>query len=322
MAFVGDPAWHGLGKRVPLDVGVEEMIVAAGLDWRVWLQPAPGAERDQNTGNHDRNLVMRRPLGSESEPVALGWVGHTYEPLQNMEAFRFFEPFLEREWAHFETAGALGRGEVVWVLARLQDEILVAGGDEVRRYLLLSNSHDGSSAVTVRFTCVRVVCQNTLVLARRRSTSAAVCSIRHTRNLQENLRLEQAAKLKDLAESVFTTAQKLFSQMAVLHMSNAETVEYLERLFPRTKNQKKDGNEPLRWRRVRTILGDESVTPPDTRQTLWGLYNAVVRDEDFRRTRESAPSARLRRIWFGSGSQLKLRALDAARTLVEVSSLT
>ena len=321
MAFVGDPAWHGLGTEVPPGIGTDGMIVAAGLDWEVWLQPAPGAECDESTGKHDRNLVMRKPLGSETEDVALGWVGQKYEALQNREAFRFFEPFLERGWARFETAGALGRGEVVWVLARLSDEIMIGHGDEIRRYLLLSNSHDGSSAVTVRFTCVRVVCQNTLILSHGKSSSTAAASIHHTRNLQENLRLEQAAKLMDLAESVFDKAHDLFGHMVERRMGNGETEKYLERLFPRTKNQKEKGAEPLRWHRVRTILADTSVTPLDTRDTLWGLYNAVVRDEDFRATRESTPSARLRRIWFGNGSQLKLRALELARKLMETNLL-
>ena len=320
MAFVGDPAWHGLGTKVPHDVGVDDMIVAAGLDWKVWLQPAPGAERDPRTRNYDRNLVMRRPLDGETASVALGWVGHKYEPLQNKEAFRFFEPFLEKKWACFETAGALGRGELVWVLARLQGEICVGQRDKIHRYLLLSNSHDGSSAVTVRFTCVRVVCQNTLILAHRRGASTAVASIHHTRNLQENLRQEQAAKLMEIAESVFDKADSIFNKMAKRRLGDGETEEYLDRLFPRTENQKRESSEPLRWCRVRSILDDISVTPPDTRDTLWGLYNAVVRDEDFRSTRESVSSARLGRIWFGNGSQLKLQALGVARDLVEQPS--
>ena len=139
--------------------GVAEMIVAAGLDCRVWKRHAPGAAYDERTGKHDRYLVMREPTGSETEDALLGMVGREYEPLNNIDAFRFFEPFLGRGWAQFETAGALGRGERVWVLARLQNEILVGGQDEIHRYLLLSNSHDGSSAVSVRLPafvwCVR-----------------------------------------------------------------------------------------------------------------------------------------------------------------------
>lgn len=330
MAYVGDPPWHGLGKEVPHGVGVEEMIVAAGLDWGVWLQPAPGALIDPRSGKHDRNLVMRRPVDSwETENVALGWVGHRYEPLQNMDAFRFFEPFVEREWAHFETAGALGRGEVVWVLARLRKDINVGAGesDKIGRYLLLSNSHNGSSAVSVRFTCVRVVCQNTLILSSARGRSKSAVSIPHTRRVHANLRIEQANKLKEMADTVFGGASVLFNEMAKRIMTLPETEQYLEALYPRTKKQKKDGDVPLSWSRVFSVLEDHTVTPRATRNTVWGLYNAVVRDEDFRLPHASTTgastrgarlrqSARLSRIWFGNGSQLKLRALGEARRLV------
>ena len=322
MAFVGEPPWHGLGKEAPPDADVAEMIAAAGLDWRVWLQPAPGVPYDPRTETHDRYLVMRPALGSETSNVALGWVGPAYQPLQNIDAFRFFEPFLERGWANLETAGALGRGELVWVQARLKDDINIGENDSLRRYILVSNSHDGSRAVTVRFTCVRVVCQNTLTLAHGNRSSMAVASVRHTRNLRENLRFEQASKLKEVADTVFGKAERLFGGMAAYSMSAEKTEDYLEGLFPRTETQKSKGKKPRRWKRVETILNDDQVTPGQTRNTLWGLYNAVVRDEDFRRsTQEAGPAARLRRVWFGKGSQLKLRALESAQKLVSDSKL-
>jgi len=320
MAFVGKPAWHGLGVKVDPDIGVADMIVAAGLDWRVWKRPAPGAY-DVHTNTYARYLVMREPCGEETEDALLGVVGRKYTPLQNVEAFRFFEPFLERGWARFETAGALGRGEVVWVLARLRDDIRVGDSDKIKRYLLLSNSHDGSSAVTVRFTCVRVVCENTLILSHTKGASGGVASIHHTRNLQTRIRLEQTAKLMELADSVFGQAHRLFASMAERRLTAGETEEYLDRLFPRSENQKEEGTEPVRWRRVSAALRNESVTPRETFHTLWGLYNAVVHEEDFRATTEREPTSRLRRIWFGRGSQLKLRALDLARRLVETNSL-
>ena len=64
---------------------------------------------------------MRRPVGNEKNEVALGMVGSGYEPLQNTEAFKFFEPFIEGKYAEFHTAGALGNGERVWVLVKLND---------------------------------------------------------------------------------------------------------------------------------------------------------------------------------------------------------
>ena len=78
--------------------------------------------------------------------------------------------------------------------------------------------------------------------------------------------------------------------------------------------------EPERWARIKDILDDEAVTPRETRGTLWALYNAVVRDEDFRDTREATPDARLERVWFGRGQNLKLKALALARRQLQAAA--
>lgn len=322
IAFAGLPAWHGLGTEVERGAGVEEMITAANLDWRVRKDPAPGAWRFPDSSEYDRYLVRRECEDPETEDPLLGVVGRDYTVLQNIEAFRFFEPFLERGWASFETAGALGRGERVWVLARLQDDIRIVEDDVVHRYLLLSNSHDGSSAVSVRFTCVRVVCQNTLILSSRGGKKTSEVLIPHTPSLTTRLASEQANKLKETAEQAFEGAWEHFGRMASRRVSERETEKYLERLFPRTDRQKQLGEYPLRWHRVFAVLDDDTVTPARTRDTVWGLYNAVVREEDFRETRgREPPDARLRRIWFGRGSRLKLKALTLAQTLFRPPAL-
>ncbi|MGH2856159.1 MAG: DUF932 domain-containing protein [Solirubrobacteraceae bacterium] len=80
--------------------------------------------------------------------------------MQNVDAFRFVDQLLGSS-LHFETAGSLHGGRRVWVLATLPDHIRV-GGDDVRPYLLLMNSHDGSTSILAATTPVRTVCQNTL----------------------------------------------------------------------------------------------------------------------------------------------------------------
>jgi phage/plasmid-like protein (TIGR03299 family) len=299
IAFVGEAPWHGLGKRVPESVTVEELCRAAGLNWSVQKEPAPGARIiNSSKALYDRYLVVRDPVAGERSKVVLGLVTGSYEVLQNAEAFAFFRPFIESGFATFHTAGALGNGERVWVLAKLNGQISIRAGDLIDRFLLLSNVHDGSGAVSVRFTPIRVVCQNTLNLAMEKGASAI--SIRHTRNLTQNLGNAQARELHLLIDKVFADATKLFIAMAQLKLSAGQFDEYLER-----------------WHRVFEILGDGSVTPEGTEETLWGLYNAVVRDEDYRVTRQTSSGSRLNRVWFGSGSDLKLKALAIGREFLE-----
>ena len=194
---------------------------------------------------------------------------------------------------------------------KLNERIVIGNDDIVDRFLLLSNSHDGKGAVTIRFTPIRVVCQNTLNFAMK-GGSAAI-SVRHTRNIARHLAAAQADELKRMIEKVFRDAETLFGKMALETLNAGRTEEVLEILFPRTERQKKEGLEPERWGRIKHILEDGTVTPRKTRNTLWALYNAITRDEDYRKSREASSEARLERVWFGTGNDLKIKALTVCR---------
>lgn len=116
------------------------MIRAAGLDWEVELLPARGAREINRKGEFSRYEVVRvpRPNTTENE-VLLGVVGRRYQPLQNVEAFEFFDPIVGEDKAYFETAGALGEGERIWVMAKMPQAMEIVRGDECFKYLLLSN---------------------------------------------------------------------------------------------------------------------------------------------------------------------------------------
>src|SRR5208282_3371575 len=109
-------------------------------------------------------------------------------------------------------------------------------------------------------------------------------------------------------------AAALFGKMAERTVSPEQSEDLLGVVFPRTNKKK----EPERWSRIKKILEDSQVTPPETKNTLWALYNAIARDEDYRDTRESSPEGRLNRVWFGSGSELKLKAFAASRDFLRV----
>jgi phage/plasmid-like protein (TIGR03299 family) len=311
MAWVEERPWHNLGVKVPASVPAEQMIGAAGLAWKVELEPAQGARLiRRHPETYDRCLIMREPLDSEQDAVVLGMVSGRYKPLQNAEAFEFFEPFIGNGWATFETAGALGKGERVWVLAKLSGQIEVIPGDTVDRYLLLSNTHDGKGAVSIRFTPIRVVCQNTLNWAEEGGVS--VLRVRHSRRIAEHLKKAQAIELKQIVEKVFSEAETLFGNMAAREIEIKDEDQILEALYPRTERQKRLDEEPERWALVHSVLENERLTPPATRKTLWGFYNAIVRTEDYRDSRQDG-SGRLERVWFGSGHDLKVKALNLAR---------
>src|SRR5262249_5257411 len=155
MFSVRETPWHKLGRVVREAPSAADAIRLAGLDWPVALQRLRLS--DGRTVN--RWAVVRATDGA----VVGDAVGPQWTPLQNREAVTWFDPFIQAKQAHFETAGSLCEGRRVWILAELNRKpVEVVPGDAVRKFLLLSNSHDGSLAVRVGFTPVRVVCANTL----------------------------------------------------------------------------------------------------------------------------------------------------------------
>lgn len=314
MAYYGHPPWHGLGTKVPKGVTAEQMICAAGMNWSVELRPARGAKKINRKGEYSRYEVVRIPREDTNETeVLLGLVTRRYQLLQNVEAFEFFDPIIADNKACFETAGALGQGERVWVMARMPGAMEVVPGDECHKYLLLSNTHSGEGSVIVKFTSVRVVCQNTLMMAMGDGQKAY--RVRHSKKMQ--FRLDELAQFLSITHEVFLKAEECFRAFAKIRMAADRLEAYFDAVYPRTETQKKKQEKPDRWRVLAQILEERpDLQIPGVRGTLWGAYNAITRLEDYKQPQqEEQEDQRLERAWFGSGAEIKLRALSKAQEL-------
>jgi phage/plasmid-like protein (TIGR03299 family) len=321
MAYHGEVPWHGLGQQVPKGVTSAEMIRAAGLDWVVVKRPARGAKPIPAPRNrpvrYPRYEIVRMPRPkTDEEEVVLGIVTNRYEPLQNREAFDFFDPIVLSSEAYFETAGSLGQGERVWCMTKMPDAIKVVRGDECMKYLLLSNTHNGQGSVTVKFTAVRVVCQNTLMLAMDDGQKAL--RVRHSRLMTR--RLAEVSGIIATATSIYEQTAELFQRMAAVSLTATRLNEYLNMVFPRTEMQKQEGSRPERWGYIRKIFEEQEDLQMDgVRGTLWAAYNAITRFEDYRNLREDeTDDERLDRVWFGGGADIKLKALSEAKELLKL----
>lgn len=154
MFSVREIPWHGLGTVVADAPSSEDALKLAGLDWEV-VQSSIYTSRGILNG-YKTNI---RAIDGK----VLGVVTDKYKIIQNKEAFAFTDELLGRG-VKYETAGALQGGKKVWILARLPEEYILAE-EKICAYLVFSNTHDGSGAVKVAITPVRVVCNNTLNLA-------------------------------------------------------------------------------------------------------------------------------------------------------------
>lgn len=313
--YVGEPPWHGLGTRLDKPATAAEAIAAADLNWAVSKKPLSAGDDQHHQLVPDRYAVVREDRwGRENCPI-FGIVGQEYTPLQNSQAFEFFDPIVGENAAIYHTAGALGNGERVWVLAKLPGEIRVVGDDITEKYLLLSNSHDGLSSVQIKFTPIRVVCQNTLTQALRNGGPAL--SIEHRKDLHG--RLKQAHRLLGIISKRFGELEESFRAMAHVSISADHLSEYLGLVFPDPRDPENE-KALARARASRDwssyfFENGKGNQAPEVRGSLWAAYNGVAEFIDHRST-SSPDDRRLEGVWFGPGYRAKARAFSSAHDLL------
>ncbi len=317
MMYIDEPPWHGLGTRLDGPATAAQAIRAAHLDWKVEKHPLYAkVKRDQVRQIPRRFAAMRTDKLDQEDYPALGIVGPEYKVLQNEEAFAFFDPIVGKEAAIYHTAGALGNGERIWVLAKLPGEIRVIGDDIAEKYLLLSNSHDGLSSVQVKFTPIRVVCENTLTRALAEGPTIRVA---HTRDLKARMR--NAEMLLGIVNKEFGSLEERFKSMLQVQVTPAMLREYLEEVFPDPRPSDDEHKFLLAKKRsaeARRLAGHlfsdgRGNDMEGVRGTLWAAYNGVTELIDHRRTQQT-PDERLKSIWFGDGCLTKARAYSIAIT--------
>ncbi len=306
MMYVGQAPWHSLGHKFQQAPSLEEALVAAGLNWKVTTEPV-----FSGAGEQVEAQLTRR----SSDQSILGVVGPNYVPLQNTEAFEFFRPFLDEKEAAIETAGSLRMGKRVWILAKInRDPMAVKGNDIVDKYVLLSNSHDGTLAVRVGFTPIRVVCQNTLSGAIN-SKASKLIRVKHTKNVVQNL--ENIREIMDLANSEFEATAEQYRLLANTQINQKDLEKYVKLVF-NTHSRILEAEGNLDSINNKRIL--EEIQPlfengigndmPEIKGTLWAGYNAVTEYLQYRRGDDKA--SRLDSLWFGQGAQLNKKALETA----------
>jgi len=354
---VRDAAWHGLATVLSDPPTTAEGLRRAGLDWDVRLAPilAMDYASDVVNGTAGELTGMEIPISSHRAVVrstdqrVLGVVGADYVPVQNREAFAFFDPLIEQGHAALESAGSLKEGKRVWVLARiLGSGSEVSEGDRIEPYLLVSTAHDGSRAVTVDFTAVRVVCWNTLGRAERPSDAArSGVRIRHVGDPAGAL--AQVSTFVDAARRTFALSLEDWRAMRsrgidangleryVTRVLRAEeSREGLERelglvedrllsLFPEEATQRialleRAGelraqleSRPRAFEDVARLF-EEGPGVAMAGATVYGAYNAVTHWIDHERGRSA--ENRLESTWFGVGRSIRARAHTEAMALV------
>lgn len=309
MAYAGEVPWHGLGVSVSNDLTPNQMMEKAGLDWTVDKVDAFVRIGDKEVATGQQALVR------SSDNKILTNVGKDWNPVQNEEAFEFFSEYVLAGDMEMHTAGSLKEGKMVWALAKVKESFDILGGDQVDSYLLFSNPHEYGKSIDVRFTPIRVVCNNTLTMSLNAQANNQV-KINHRTEfnadaVKETLGIahEKFAKYKETAEFL---ASKRYSAEAL--------IQYYNEIFPRSydKNRKVEKFEDL----TRTAQDAVSVlhTQPGAEfaeGSWWQALNSVTFLTDHKMGRSA--DSRMSSSWFGINQSRKVKAINKAIEYAEAA---
>lgn len=263
--YVREKPWHGLGVRVENAPSSKEALVAAGLDWNV---------EQRKVYTEDGHVISGYYANvRDTDNRTLGVVTKRYRIVQNYEAFAFTDGLLGKG-VRYETAGSLKGGRKTWILARLPKQYRVAE-DKVMPYLVFSNSHDGSGAIKVAMTPVRVVCNNTLNLALQNADR--IWSANHTGDIES--KLEDARMTLFMAENYMNELAKESNRLNCKKVSDAEVEEYIKMLLPIATDATETMEQNIK--KQRKDLGLRYYHAPDLQDTGKNQYRFINAVADF-----------------------------------------
>jgi phage/plasmid-like protein (TIGR03299 family) len=299
MMFAGATPWHGLGTQVSEDITIADAIVESGLDWRVGLKPL------QTT---DGIPVNHRATYRESDGAIFGVVGPRYTPLQNSDAFSWFQPFLDAGECKLHTAGSLHGGQKVWVLAQLnRDCSEIVPGDEVCKFILLSNSHDGTTSIRVGYTPIRVVCINTMAYAHSHKNSKLI-RIRHTNGSKQ--KMDDLRDIMDNINAGFEATAEQFRFLASRTYNQKDIEKFVKVMLDiKPEDEVKTRTQNI----IDDIMGrieGPKQSASNVRGTWWAAMNGYNEYLNYAKGRST--SNRLDSLWFGQGAIENLKVLETA----------
>lgn len=304
MAYAGETPWHGLGVPVSNDLTPRQMMEKAGVDWKVHEVESFVEFDNKRLPTGQKSLVR----GTDGK--ILTNVGENWKPCQNETAFDFFSEFVLSGDMEMHTAGSLRDGQYVWALAKVKESFDVFGEDTVESYLLFSNPHVYGKSIDVRFTPIRVVCNNTLTLSLNTKTNNGT-RIGHRTEFNPNtvketlgLAHEKFAKYKEMAEflgSRKVTAESLiqFYNSVFPHTSRVDETASIKSYDDLSRNAK--------------LCYDALEIQPGAQfaeGTWWQAFNSVTYVTDHVQGRNA--ENRLHNQWFGYNQSRKVEAATKA----------
>jgi phage/plasmid-like protein (TIGR03299 family) len=299
-----EPAWHGLGTVVDdPDLSWTEALVLGGLDWTVEKWDIAAVK-----GTNRLKAPAKKAIVRSSDQRVLGVVGNGYRAIQQSELGELGDAILDSGDVRCISAVSLKNGSRVALVSKLGDDIKIAGWEDetIEPYLLVTNSHDGSLALTIAITPIRVVCTNTLRLALGGSTR--MWKVRHTTNYQG--KLDEARRALGLTYTYLADLEKAGNEMVKQPMTDKQFGAFLEKLAPKKKGDDDPDSRTEKNRQAAlTVIGGIYQNSPNlenVRGTRWAALNAVAEYSDWYTQVRKGDEARYNRAM--NNTKLKDRA--------------
>jgi phage/plasmid-like protein (TIGR03299 family) len=306
MAYAGEVPWHGLGVSVPADLTPAQMLEAAKLDWTVEKIPAFAKVAGKQVEIGQSALVRN------SDNSILDVVSNDWNPVQNQEAFEFFNEFVAAGDMEMHTAGSLRDGQIVWALAKVKESFELFKGDKIDSYLLFSNFHKYGFSTDVRFTPIRVVCNNTLTLSLN-SAVERMAKISHRQKFDP----DAVKDMLGIATDKLTQYKEMAQFLGSKKYSDETIVEYFTRIFPVTGSNDKKKKELSKNAEIALDVLDKQPGTEFAPGTWWQAFNAVTYLTDHVAGRNA--DNRLTSAWYGYHKGVKTKALETAIEYAEAA---
>jgi len=304
MAYAGEVPWHGLGVPVSNDLTPVQMMEKAGVDWKVHEIESFVEFEGKRIKTGEKSLVR------SCDARVLTNVGPGWHPVQNEDAFDFFAEYVHAGDMEMHTAGSLKDGQIVWVLAKVKESFTILGDDKVDSYFLFVNPHEYGKAIDIRFTPIRVVCNNTLTLSLSEASVNAV-KLSHRMAFDADMVKDMLGVASGKMETYKEYAEFLSGKQA----SVDNLIEYYNTVFPRTSNKKHEGmpltvetlskNAKICYENFETQPGNEFAPG-----SWWQAFNSVTYTTDHIQGRNA--DNRLYSQWLGQNQARKVKALETA----------
>ena len=305
MAYVGRRPWHGLGTFVEGQaMTAAQAIEAASLDWEVVSEPVYRG----GDGTSLKEIANKRAIVRKDTDEVFGVMSAGYTPVQNREAFDLIDAVVGSGDATFHTVGSLFGGRRVWMLCKLQGDYKLDNGEKLESFILLDNSHDGTAALRMRLTAVRVVCSNTLGQA---TTSRAAFRAKHTSGIMA--RASDARDLLGLNAAYMERLMEDVNRVAEQAWSHAEMKDMTYKLLDLDDDRAMDMQRGIKAPAASKMLDLFYLGEGNKGETKWDAYNAVTEYLDYSKgsrtidsldsTDDADVSRRLQNSWLGSGGE-------------------